>query len=296
MGDGPDSPTPVTGPDEVICRLTHETVLSSLMLRRRTSRSVCAMAQDWSWRAWYRLVSRLDRNSELTFLNYGYQGAETPLLPPREESDRYSIQLYREVARAIPGNPSEMRFLEVGCGRGGGLAHLATWLRPEHMIGVDICEPAIEFCRRKHPGKNISFLHGAASCLPVDGGEIDAILNIESSHRYPDMNRFLREVRRVMRRPGYLSFADFRPRDGLEELRGAFTDAGLEITLETDITPGVVRALDLDDNRKRQLIGRIVPRPLRRIAGEFAAVVGSRSYRSMANGRRAYVHVLLRIE
>lgn len=264
------------------------------MVIPRSNRSAFAMAKDGVWRAWYGLVSRLDRNNELTFLNYGCQGPETPVLPPHEEWNRYSIQLYREVAKAIPGNPGEMSFLEVGCGRGGGLAHLAAWLRPRRMIGVDICKPAIEFCRTKHADMNISFLHGSASCLPVNDREIDAIVNVESSHRYPDMKRFLSEVRRVIRPPGYLSFADFRPRERLGELRSAFVDSGLEIMFEKEITQEVVRALDLDDERKRELIDRMVPRPLHNVARGFASVVGSASYRSLASGRLAYVHVLLK--
>ncbi len=47
------------------------------------------------------------------------------------------------------------------------------------------------------------------------------MINIESSHCYGSMTRFLSEVSRVLRPNGYLLLADLRGTDGVEVLHGA---------------------------------------------------------------------------
>ena len=45
---------------------------------------------------------------------------------------------------------------------------------------------------------------------------LDVVLNVESSHCYGSMPRFLAEVRRVLEPRGYFLHADFRARSALE--------------------------------------------------------------------------------
>ena len=63
-------------------------------------------------RTWYEFLVVLDRNKDITFMNYGYQPTDpsTPrlALDPADEPDRYSIQLYHKVA-AAPG-PQRMEY------------------------------------------------------------------------------------------------------------------------------------------------------------------------------------------
>jgi hypothetical protein len=104
----------------------------------------------------------------------------------------------------------------------------------------------------------------------------------------------LSEVRRVLKPRGYLSFADFRAESLVDQLRDEFLNSGMEIVAEQQITREVLAALDLDNSRKLELINRLVPRVLRKPAREFASVVGSASYRSLADGRRQYLNFLLK--
>lgn len=46
--------------------------------------------------------------------------------------------------------------------------------------------------------------------MPFSENTIDIILNVESSHLYNDINRFLKEVMRVLKPGGYLCWADLR--------------------------------------------------------------------------------------
>jgi ubiquinone/menaquinone biosynthesis C-methylase UbiE len=49
--------------------------------------------------------------------------------------------------------------------------------------------------------------------MPFPDASFDAVINVESSHCYPSMGRFLSEVHRVLRPRGSLLFADLRTSD-----------------------------------------------------------------------------------
>lgn len=253
-----------------------------------------AWLKDAYWRAWYSYVCRSDRDNELLFMNYGYQGDRKLELDGRDERDRYAIQMYDMVVGAIPGDLAQMTLLEVGCGRGGGMSYVGRYLCPGSMTGVDICEAAVEFCSSRYTDPRLSFRHGDALDLPLGDEEVDAVINVESSHRYADMERFLDEVRRVLKPGGYFSFVDFRARSALDRLRGELAGSGMEIVADDTMTKEVLSAMALDNPRKLALIDRRVPAILRKPAREFASVLGSASYRSLAGQHREYVRFLLR--
>ena len=65
------------------------------------------------------------------------------------------------------------------------------------------------------------------------------------------------------------------------------------IEAERDLRPGVVAALDADDDRKRDLIGQLVDRPLAHIFREFAALRGSALYGLLRDGDLCYLGFVL---
>src|SRR3546814_7009494 len=105
-------------------------------------------------------------------------------LLPGDEPDRYSIQLYHQTAAALDW--TGLDGLEVGCGRGGGASYVARYLKPRSLVGLDIADRAIEFCRRRHAAPGLSFVSGDAQKLPFPDESFDVVLNVESSGSYPD--------------------------------------------------------------------------------------------------------------
>ena len=258
---------------------------------RRPSRGI-ALARDWLFRGWYWYVNRLDRAGEVRFLNYGYAGAERPALEAAEEPERTCAQLYHHVAEAVDLRGKDV--VEIGCGRGGGLAYVARAFAPATALGIDLEPAAVSFCARTHRRSGLTFRQGDAQRLSLGDRSCDAVLNVESSHRYTDLPAFLSEVRRILRPGGYLLLADYRYEHEMPEFLGDLAASGLTLVSAHDITAAVARALRRDDARRRHLVARLVPRFARGVALNFAGAVGSPCYRKFATRQSVYLRLVLR--
>lgn len=246
-------------------------------------------------RFWYQMLVVLDRKREITFMNYGYADLDPTAkglsLKESEGGNRYSIQLYHHLAAAVDLTGKDV--VEVGSGRGGGASYIARNLKPRSMRGIDLSDKAVDFCNAHYSTSGLSFKQGDAENLPLSDATVDAVINLESSHCYGSMERFLSEVHRVLRPGGYFLFSDHRDPDKVELLREQLKDAGLSVVKETDITANVVRALDLDNDRKAKLIEQRCPRLLRGRMAEFAAMKGTNTYLSFASGSSRYLSFVL---
>lgn len=245
---------------------------------------------------WFHALAHLDKEAQMLFMNYGYvdldPDAEAIALRDEDEKDRYCIQLYHAVAGAIA--LKNLDVLEIGCGRGGGASYMRRYLHPRSVVGVDRCVTAIQFCRKQYSGEGLTFSPGDAQSLPFRENTFDAVVNIESSHCYDSMEEFLREVFRVLRPHGYFLFTDFRNKNRIEKLRTQLQAAGFIVLEDTCITPNVVKALELDDQRKVDLIEQKIPKKLQKIFQLFAGVQGSQTYEAFCTGAVEYRRFVLR--
>lgn len=234
------------------------------------------------------------KNEDSAFLNYGY----SPLasngsglkLESGDEIDRFSIQLYSRVAGARELRGKDV--LEIGCGRGGGASFIARYLQPARLTGIDLSARTVRFCQRRHCIKNLQFLRGAADDLPLPSNSFDAVVNVESSHCYPSFERFLGEVARVLRPNGVLLFADLRPQDEVARLRRQLEER-FTIVEEEPITANVVRALELDSDRRNLMIQERAPKFLHHGLQVFLSVKGSPIFDAFACGALQYVRFVL---
>jgi SAM-dependent methyltransferase len=257
----------------------------------------------------YEVISRRFGETGTAFLNYGYAPLDEPvqdlgLSPEEERADRFGIQLYHRVAEAVDLDGLEV--LEVGCGRGGGTAFVFDHHHPRRMVGLDLAPKAIAHCGAAHVRDGLTFVVGDAEALPFPDAEFDAVLNVESSHCYPDMPRFLAEVRRVLRPGGSLLFCDLRhtdlhgrqevqiPRDDVPRLRAQIAACGMEVVEQEDLTADVVRALELDSDRRREMVAASAPAALREQLMDFAAVKGTNLFRAFAERDVTYLRYVLR--
>jgi ubiquinone/menaquinone biosynthesis C-methylase UbiE len=228
----------------------------------------------------------------ITFLNYGYSGDDKLELKKEDENNRYSIQLYDHIVDSI--NLDGLDVLEVSCGRGGGASYVARYLAPRSVKSIDLCKKSIDFCKKHYHVEGLSFYHGNALSLPFMDNNFNAVINVEAFHRYSDMERFLKEVYRVLRPGGYFLFADLRDEELIEPLKKQLANYKLKIIKEEIITPNVVKALVLDSEKKIDLIERLAPRFLQGLTKEFAGIKDTALYKSFMEGKKEYLHYILK--
>ena len=246
----------------------------------------------WLVRCWYEFISALDREGIIECMNFGYAGDDAQLvLDARAEPQYYALQMYHHVVSQI--NVRDKKILEVGSGRGGGAAYVMRHLKPQSYIGIDIAPRNIAFCQTHYHIPGLEFFHGDAERMDIPCSTFDAVVNIESSTHYGDIQKFFNEVARVLRPGGYLLYADtWTPRE-VVTLHAQFARAGLTLVEEHDMMPHVVRALELDEARRLGIMQNYTPKLLHGALREFAAMRGSCKYETYRRGQVQYVCCVL---
>lgn len=247
------------------------------------------------WKKLYEYLSKKYPTAEWTFMNYGYESCNDSIAIPlkeEEERDRYMIQLYHHVATAVDLDGKDV--LEVGSGRGGGSSYMKRYLKPKTMLGIDYSKNAIKFSNKQHSVEGLTFIHGDAENLSLENESVDAVVNIESSHCYGSMKKFVDQVYRVLRPDGYFLFADLRPSEKIEELNTIFSDAGFEVLKKELISQEVVKAMDAFHEYKLAFFQKMVKGWLKKPLNDFAGVKGSNIHKELRTGKIVYYHYVLR--
>ena len=249
------------------------------------------------WKFCYEALAARYRTPQWSFMNFGY--AETdPSVPEirlseSDQPNRYCIQLYDHVLRPARARLPGARVLEVGCGRGGGCDYVFRSGMPQSVTGVDFSHHAVSLCRRSFAGDGLSFQQGDAEALPFPDASFDIVLNVESSHCYGSMERFMGEVARVLTPGGYFLWADMRPAEARDTIGRELTGSGLRCVAEQTITPNVLLSLDKMTADRTQMIRRMVPRPFRKGLQDFAGLSGSRLHEALRTGALEYLSYAL---
>ena len=92
--------------------------------------------------------------------------------------------------------------LDAGCGVGYGTAFLAETAR--HVVGVDRSTEAIAYARARYARPNVEFAVGDLLELDAPDDTFDVVCCFETIEHLTDQDRFLEEMRRVLRPGGTL--------------------------------------------------------------------------------------------
>ena len=242
-------------------------------------------------RGLYFAVSSLDPGSDLRVLNYGFYDGKSIPLDTEDAPHSLRLALYHHVASAVDLSGKDV--LEVGSGRGGGASYMARHLHPGSVHGVDLSSKAARFCQSFYDIPGLTFSQGDAENLELEDRSFDVVVNIESSHNYSNMERFVSEAHRVLRPGGYFLLADMRPVNKMDDLKDTLRRPGFRVILEEDITSNVLAALDRDNFLKRVYINRRIPRLFRRPFSTFAGIRGTRFYNQLQQGNWKYLNLVL---
>jgi ubiquinone/menaquinone biosynthesis C-methylase UbiE len=94
--------------------------------------------------------------------------------------------------------------LDLACGTGNLLPRLGA---VRGYVGVDRSPEMLLAARRKFPAASLAAGDGAA--LPFADARFDTVVCVSALHVFPEPERALAEVRRVLRRPGRLLLVDW---------------------------------------------------------------------------------------
>jgi SAM-dependent methyltransferase len=241
----------------------------------------------------YRAVSlQLDASpfaEHARFLNYGYVPNDNEqharARPTAGEVNRNAIRLILElIGDADIQGAADV--LDVGSGRGGTAAVLQEHFAPVRVVGVDLVPAAAAFSRRTRPAASVHFLAGDAQSLPFPAARFDWVTNVESSHCYPRVDDFFREVHRVLRPGGGFLYTDLIAHDDVEPREALLEQLGFRREHARDITSNVL--LSCDDGAARHA------RAFRRendpsMIESFLGVPSSALYEAMKDGRQRYL-------
>jgi ubiquinone/menaquinone biosynthesis C-methylase UbiE len=117
--------------------------------------------------------------------------------------ERHHLDITEKTMRRMELRPGE-RILDLGCGSGWATRLLARMVGEEskgfgQVVGVDISDEMVRRARADSKEfDNVMFVVGSAAQIPWEENFFDKVLSVESFYYYPDQDRALAELFRVM--------------------------------------------------------------------------------------------------
>jgi SAM-dependent methyltransferase len=263
------------------------------MKKRRSKKWYKRQAKDS--KKMYERLAKDTAEVPLLFMNYGYAplNPDEPLtkLDSEDEPYRFNIQLYHHVVGQI--DLTGLNVLEIGSGRGGGSYYIMKYLNPKKVLGVDLCKSAVDLSNGTCCLEGLSFQEGDAEALPFDDSSFDVVINVESSHCYPNLGKFYQEVHRVLLPDGYFLYADFGDETRMRELRQRLKQSKMILLESTDITRNVIEAMTLDNERRETFLSQTFNEERYQIWAKRAQLVGTEGYEAFCNQKQFYRSFML---
>jgi 2-polyprenyl-3-methyl-5-hydroxy-6-metoxy-1,4-benzoquinol methylase len=105
---------------------------------------------------------------------------------------------YISVLEAIRGKV----VLDIAAGSGYGTKLMAS--EASSVYGVDIDADAVAYAKKEYAAKNITYLQGSGTEIPLDNDSVDCVVSMETIEHIEDQEKFLEEVKRVLRPGGFV--------------------------------------------------------------------------------------------
>lgn len=183
---------------------------------------------------------------DLSFMNHGYFPINKSLINKNVLfKNRASLYLLIYEHLKNKSNFKFDSFLEIGCGRGGGINILKEIILENFyssnikFTAIDANEKNINFCKNNFA--DISFKVGDAENFLTDK-KIDVIINVESSHCYNNIYNFFKNVNCSLSEKGLFFYCDVFSRTDVlvneETLKEIFN-----LDFVVDVTKNVIQSL-----------------------------------------------------
>ncbi|MGD2084781.1 MAG: methyltransferase domain-containing protein [Candidatus Aminicenantes bacterium] len=225
----------------------------------------------------------------VTFLNLGYVANDKKQYAVKKPKkicfNKYSVRLLFEVIGDY--NLEGKTIIELGSGRGGNIVTISEYYNPQVMIGLDLSPTNIQFCQENLKLDNGCFIVGDVENIPSPDSMYDAVLNLESSHYYPDMFKFYHQVFRILKPEGSFLYADILPADMFKVYEEYLENMGFSILRNQDISSNVLLSCE-EISKIRESKKNI------RLYETFLVVPGSQVYEELNTGVKRYKILILK--
>ena len=157
------------------------------------------------------------------------------------------------------------------------------------MYGIDISPSAVNICNKIYNIDNLNFMLGDSENLPFEDNTFDAVINVESSHCYASMDKFMKEVSRVLKPNAYFLFCDLRRNIYIQEMLDSINSNGFNLISQTDISTNIIEATIRMSEDRKEAINKLKSGWFRNVLESFAGVKGSKVHQSFEDGFLQYI-------
>lgn len=153
------------------------------------------------------------------YINYGYwkniQLNDLDIISV-EQRIQSSVDLYKEIISDL-NLSQEDSVLEVGCGRGIGIANVLSWFPNKEIYALDINPNQIERAKvnvkKMAPQlKDIIFINRNVEDTGLPTSSIDKAYSVEAAQHFGSIENFAVEMKRLLKPGGQLTFATYFPK------------------------------------------------------------------------------------
>ena len=169
----------------------------------------------------------------------------------------------------------DKKVLDIGCGNGVLANYIMEQFNPVYLLGVDLNKDNIAIAlseKNKNSNQAIDFIVDDAQYLVnVKDNSFDIVVNIESAFHYPEKDKFLGEIFRVLKPGGRFVIADILTTGtntsikerwkrkmnfhhwSLHEYKKAFENSNLQMDIMEDMTENIIKGFRNDKNYFRNI-------------------------------------------
>lgn len=231
------------------------------------------------WLYFYTLLHKLHIGKQIGIMNWGYANAlESHIFTP----EQFRVNMYHKVTEGLKKCQA---LLEVGCGNSHGLNMISNLA--DKTYGIDLCEENIKY-GKQHFQQLILNVDDAITLKTCSSEAFDVVVNVESSHCYPEIEKFYDNVYRVLKPGGTFCYTDFASTDFWVKFPHLVSK--FKITHEEDITKNVMVSSSLIHSYYKVKFRPFSYIPgLRCIFESFSNSPSSETYKQFSSGEYKYM-------
>jgi len=131
--------------------------------------------------------------------------------------NRVHTKLYVDYFRdKLPTDHSSI--LDIGCGGGKFIKYLSLSNRSFTLTGLDHSEKMVELSKKINrsaiKNNQVSILRGSVQSIPIEDNRFDLVTAFETIQFWPDLDRSLSEIARVLKARGSFIVINRHPKEG----------------------------------------------------------------------------------